>query len=153
MPTVRRRALRQPDDLYLHCRQEPERRAALRAVLARGLVALSERLGVSGAHVTFTTADDSAALERHGFLPRLGMQYHWSNQGYASFDEYLATLKQSRRKAIRQARAARARAVGVRTVTAFSRASRWRGTRPCRVSSFGVRAARERERWRGQRES
>ena len=37
-------------------------------------------------------------------MPRLGLQYHWHNDNYASFEEYLATLKQSRRKAIRQER-------------------------------------------------
>ena len=83
---------------------EPEQRVALRAVLARGLVTLAERLGVSGLHVTFTTAEDQAALVREGFLPRLGLQYHWCNDGYVSFESYLAALKPSRRRAVRRER-------------------------------------------------
>lgn len=45
------------------------------------------------------------ALGRAGFLPRLGLQFHWCNtEGWRSFDEFTASLKQSRRKAIRQER-------------------------------------------------
>ena len=82
-----------------------ERRATIRRVLARGLVALSERLGVSSVHVTFgTRGADGAALSTAGFLPRLGVQYMWRNEGYTSFEDYLSRLKQRRRKAVRQER-------------------------------------------------
>ena len=80
------------------------RRDQLHRVLARGLIALSERLGVSSVHVTFATKEEAGALSKHGFLPRIGLQYHWHNDGYKSFDDYLSSLKQSRRKAIRQER-------------------------------------------------
>ena len=83
---------------------EPMRRDQLHRVLARGLIALSERLGVSSVHVTFATKEEAGALSKHGFLPRIGLQYHWHNDGYKSFDDYLSSLKQSRRKAIRQER-------------------------------------------------
>ena len=83
---------------------EPERRAKLRGVLARGLVALADRLGVSSVHVTFSSREDGRALRQEGFLPRLGIQFHWRNGNYSTFDDYLASLKQSRRKAVRQER-------------------------------------------------
>jgi predicted N-acyltransferase len=35
---------------------------------------------------------------------RTGIQYHWANQGYASFDDFLMALKQSKRNNIRKAR-------------------------------------------------
>lgn len=37
-----------------------------------------------------------------GWLKRTGLQYHWENDGYACFDDFLAALKQSKRKSIRQ---------------------------------------------------
>lgn len=37
---------------------------------------------VSSLHVTFPTQQDWKALSSHGFLQRMGMQYHWQNQGY-----------------------------------------------------------------------
>ena len=80
------------------------RRDEIRTVLARGLVALAERLGVSGVHVTFSSEEERPAFCKAGFLPRLGVQYHWTNDNYQSFDQFLDSLKQSRRKAIRQER-------------------------------------------------
>ncbi|MFO1072207.1 MAG: peptidogalycan biosysnthesis protein [Geminicoccaceae bacterium] len=41
-------------------------------------------------------------LEGHGFLIRHGVQYHWRNQGYASFADWLASLKSARRKMIKR---------------------------------------------------
>ncbi len=35
-----------------------------------------------------------------GFLLRKGLQYHWHNPGYASFDDFLADLSSRKRKAI-----------------------------------------------------
>jgi predicted N-acyltransferase len=84
--------------------REPNRHDVLRRVLASGLMALSERLGVSSVHVTFATREESAALSKVGFLPRLGLQYHWHNDGYADFEDFLRSLKQSRRRAIRRER-------------------------------------------------
>ena len=82
-----------------------ERRTTIRNTLARGLVALSERLGVSSVHVTFgNRVGDGAALGKAGFLPRIGVQYKWRNEGYKSFEDFLASLKQRRRHAIRQER-------------------------------------------------
>lgn len=65
-------------------------------------------LGVSSLHVTFPTGEEWAALGSLGFQQRRGIQYHWENKpgGYDSFDDFLADLKQRKRKSIRQVRAA-----------------------------------------------
>jgi predicted N-acyltransferase len=60
----------------------------------------------SSAHITFCTAEDAAAAELRGWLRREGLQYHWFNRDYASFDAFLATLSSRKRKAIRKERAA-----------------------------------------------
>jgi uncharacterized protein len=59
---------------------------------------------LSSAHITF--ADDAAATEaaRRGWLIRHGVQYHWFNRGYASFDDFLGALRHSKRKSIRKER-------------------------------------------------
>jgi len=59
---------------------------------------------LSSAHITFV---DDAGIEecaRRGWLVRDGVQYHWFNRGYGSFDDFLAALKHSRRKTIRKER-------------------------------------------------
>ncbi len=77
-----------------------------RATLAAGLVAAAEQLGVSSLHVNFLRGDDAATLEAAGLMRRVGIQYHWHNQGYGSFDDFLASLSSRKRKAIRRERQA-----------------------------------------------
>ena len=79
----------------------PEPAAALAA-----LEAVTLQNGFSSAHITFCTAEDAAAAELRGWLRREGLQYHWFNRGYVSFDDFLATLSSRKRKAIRKERAA-----------------------------------------------
>jgi predicted N-acyltransferase len=62
--------------------------------------------GLSSAHMTFPMETDAAEAERRGWLIRHGIQYHWSNRGYADFDSFLAGLTSRKRKAIRKERAA-----------------------------------------------
>jgi predicted N-acyltransferase len=59
---------------------------------------------ISSAHITFS--DDSAisAAEQRGWLVRSGIQYHWFNRGYSSFDDFLDALRHSKRKSIRKER-------------------------------------------------
>ena len=75
-----------------------------RAALARAVVALARDSGLSSLHVLFPPAACCAALEAEGMLVRRGVQFHWRNAGYASFDDFLAALSQAKRKKIRQER-------------------------------------------------
>ena len=72
--------------------------------LASGLVALCEATKASSVHVTFAREAESKFLAEHGFLRRTDQQFHWQNQGYASFEDFLATLNSRHRKAIRRER-------------------------------------------------
>lgn len=83
---------------------------AKRALLA-GMMQIAERAECSGVHVTFCTEDEMELGETAGFLPRMTQQFHWFNQGYTSFDAFLAELSSRKRKAIRKERA-RAQAFG-----------------------------------------
>jgi uncharacterized protein len=87
-----------------------------RAALIQGLIATTAHVGASSAHVTFCTDDEAAAMEAEGYVRRTGLQYHWHNQGFGGFEDFLGTLKSGRRKTIRKERAA-VRAAGVTTQT------------------------------------
>ena len=76
--------------------------ARSKAALAAGLKAVTDRLGVSSAHVTFVQAQDIAALESAGFLQRTDQQFHFFNDDYSSYDEFLATLASRKRKALKK---------------------------------------------------
>jgi uncharacterized protein len=58
----------------------------------------------SSLHVLFARDEDAAVLADEGFLMRRTVQFHWTNQGYASFEDFLARLSHARRKNIRQER-------------------------------------------------
>ena len=62
----------------------------------------ADQFGVSSLHMTFNTADEANALAQLGYLQRSGIQYHWENRGYTTFEDFLADLRQSKRKNIRQ---------------------------------------------------
>ena len=63
---------------------------------------VADQFGVSSLHLTFNTADESNTLAELGYLQRSGIQYHWENRGYTTFEDFLADLRQSKRKNIRQ---------------------------------------------------
>lgn len=82
----------------------PDAPPETRQKLAEALVELCTRLGLSSVHVTFAEDADMEALIAAGFLERHGYQFHWQNQGYGHFDDFLGELASRKRKAIRKER-------------------------------------------------
>jgi predicted N-acyltransferase len=76
----------------------------IRDALASGLVALCGVTKASSVHVTFAREAEWKFLASCGFLQRSDQQFHWRNQGYGSFDDFLATLNSRHRKAIKRER-------------------------------------------------
>jgi len=73
--------------------------------LARLLLAHAEASGLSSLHVLFPDGvDEAAALEEAGCLRREGVQFHWTNAGFANFDAFVDSLERKRRKNIRAER-------------------------------------------------
>jgi predicted N-acyltransferase len=70
--------------------------------------AVTEQNGLSSAHITFIDDADAAECDQRGWLIRHGIQYHWHNRGYGSFDDFLGALTSRKRKAIRKEREAAA---------------------------------------------
>ena len=68
--------------------------------------ALTVQNDLSSAHMTFIDEAGAAACQERGWLIRHGLQYHWFNRGYATFDDFLAALSSRKRKTIRKERIA-----------------------------------------------
>lgn len=77
---------------------------ALAPALIAGIEAVADQNRLSSAHVTFVDEAQLPLFERAGWLLRAGTQFHWFNDGYASFDGFLAALSSRKRKAIRKER-------------------------------------------------
>jgi len=73
-------------------------------LLAAGAVELAQRRGCSSLHITFLSESEWGALGRHGFLQRTDQQFHWRNEGYTTFEDFLKSLASRKRKAIRKER-------------------------------------------------
>jgi predicted N-acyltransferase len=82
----------------------PEADAHVADMLIAGMVEIADRRDVSSLHVTFALEREWQRLGEAGFLQRKGVQFHWANHGYASFDDFLAALSSRKRKAIRKER-------------------------------------------------
>ena len=75
-----------------------------RAALADGLIALCQQLQASSAHITFAPHSEWSEMGEKGWLQRQDIQFHWHNQGFKNFVDFLATLTSSKRKNIRKER-------------------------------------------------
>lgn len=73
-------------------------------LLAASAVEIARRAGVSSLNLTFLTGEEWTALGEDGFLQRTDQQFHWHNEGYDSFDDFLARLASRKRKAVRKER-------------------------------------------------
>ncbi len=76
----------------------------IRGALAAGLVALCDATEASSVHVTFVPEPEWKFLAENGFLQRTDQQFHWHNEGYGTFEDFLASLNSRHRKAIRRER-------------------------------------------------
>src|SRR5258708_1877131 len=79
-------------------------RERIGTALAGGLVGLCDATNASSVHVTFAREAEWKFLAEYGFLQRTDQQFHWHNQGYGGFEDFLATLNSRHRKAIKRER-------------------------------------------------
>ncbi len=91
--------------------------ATVREALLQGALTLTERLGVSSLHVNFPTEAEWRAMTKAGLLPRRDIQFIWRNDGYQSFDDFLAALSSNRRKTIRRERREAQAGLDIRVLT------------------------------------
>ena len=79
---------------------------AVRTALLSTCVGICDQIGVSSVHITFPSEDEFDLMGEAGLLQRTGIQFHWLNEGYRDFDDFLASLASRKRKQIRKERQA-----------------------------------------------
>jgi predicted N-acyltransferase len=75
-----------------------------RKLLALAGTTLARQSGVSSVHVTFADEEEWKLLGAAGYLQRTDQQYHFINDGYRHFDDFLAALSSRKRKVIKRER-------------------------------------------------
>jgi predicted N-acyltransferase len=86
--------------LMVHAGAPPETRTHLIAAM----IELAKRRRISSLHVNFPESADLEALTDAGFLQRMGQQFHWTNDGFRDFDDFLGALNSRKRKAVKKER-------------------------------------------------
>lgn len=86
--------------LLIHPAAEPD----IADTLVAAMVEVAKARKVSSLHVNFPRESEWQRLGEAGFLQRLGRQFHWENEGYKSFDDFLEALNSRKRKQIRRER-------------------------------------------------
>lgn len=76
----------------------------VRGVFGNALGQACCELGLSSVHMTFCTKAEQEVLAGHGWMERLGLQYHWHNRNYTDFEQFLDALASRKRKVIRRER-------------------------------------------------
>ncbi len=79
-------------------------RAETVAIFAKAITTITKEMELSSAHVLFPERAEAEMWGASGFMMRSGVQYHWSNDGFATFEDFLKTLPQKKRTQIRRER-------------------------------------------------
>jgi len=90
--------------------------AAAPALIAAAEAMVAEH-DLSSAHATFITEEQKPLFEAAGWMIRTGSQFHWFNEGYRDFGDFLGALSSRKRKAIRKEREGAQAAVEIRHLT------------------------------------
>ncbi|MEN8180771.1 MAG: GNAT family N-acetyltransferase [Pseudomonadota bacterium] len=81
-----------------------QRRDELFPILLKNALQLTEQLDASSFHCLFPLQDEHQFMEQQQLLTRHDCQFHWRNEGYRDFEDFLERLTAKKRKNIRQER-------------------------------------------------
>jgi len=81
-----------------------EDRKALIRLMGQALAKVAADNKISSVHVNFCLVEEREALEEVGFFPRVGLQFHWRNKNFYTFDDYLGSFRSDRRNKIKRER-------------------------------------------------
>jgi predicted N-acyltransferase len=76
----------------------------IRNLLLKGALNVAEENQASSFHVLFPSTAEHEVLQANGFMLRKDCQFHWHNEGYQNFDDFLTTFTAKKRKNARRER-------------------------------------------------
>ena len=68
------------------------------------LLNFQKKNNISSIHINFISEKEKSFLKESGWMIRKGIQFHWHNKNYSSFNDFLSTLSSRKRKNIRKER-------------------------------------------------
>jgi len=102
---------------FLQANGEQQRKRA-RSMLLAAAVELGERLAASSLHCLFPSPEDAEWMKQKGMMLRTDCQFHWKNEGYGNFGEFLRMFSAAKRKKVnRERRRVREAGIAFETLT------------------------------------
>ena len=93
--------------------QDEDRKALIR-LMGQALAKVAADNKISSVHVNFCLVEEREALEEVGFFARAGLQFHWQNQNFHTFDDYLGSFRSDRRNKIKQSDGSHSKGIVIR---------------------------------------
>jgi predicted N-acyltransferase len=90
---------------------------AIKRALLTAAETYAQQRGISSVHATFVPETEAELAAGANWLLRTDTQYHWHNNGFGSFDEYLETMSSRHRKVTRRERRDALDGLSVRWIT------------------------------------
>lgn len=83
---------------------EESKREELYPILLETIQQFCQEQKYSSFHCLFANSDEQDWLEKQGLMTRYDCQFHWHNQDYTCFEDFLEKLDKKKRKNVRQER-------------------------------------------------
>ena len=81
-----------------------ENKKDLKKLVIKNIINKAQRINISSLHFNFIHKPNYINNNDSDILIRQGIQFHWNNNNYKSFDEFLSTLSSRKRKLIKKER-------------------------------------------------
>ncbi len=91
--------------------------ARLQDALLNGALQLAEENALSSLHLNFLSQQEASAMQAAGMMARTDQQFHFINEGYRDFEDFLAALSSAKRKNLRKERARACEGLEIRHLT------------------------------------
>ncbi|PPR76946.1 MAG: hypothetical protein CFH01_01762, partial [Alphaproteobacteria bacterium MarineAlpha2_Bin1] len=80
--------------------RDKENSDLLKNIMIEHIIEIVKQNNFSSAHFNFTSNKDNEIFLNKSFLSRIGIQFHWSNDNYVDFNDFLLHLSSRKRKSI-----------------------------------------------------
>jgi uncharacterized protein len=90
--------------LLLSSKLTADKRPEISRLLLTKAQELKKNTGASSTHALFITESEIPVFEQNQFAIRHSFQYHWRNDGFKDFEDFLKTFRAKRRKEINRER-------------------------------------------------
>jgi predicted N-acyltransferase len=75
-----------------------------KSLLIKSAIQFAETNEFSSFHCLYPAEDEKNSWAQQSMMKRKSFQFHWTNKGYITFDEFLSSMNHQKRKKIRQER-------------------------------------------------